>query len=274
MLSYRHGYHAGGFADLLKHAVLSLIIDYLKRKPAPIRYIDTHAGAGIYNIGGEMAAKTGEFVQGVGSLEFDDFPAQLKVYGDLIESYLFQERYPGSPLIAADLLRPQDELKLFELHSTEAPRLQELFAKDRRVRVSPTNGFLGLPPLLPVQHARALVLIDPPYEIAADYTDAVTSLKAAYLRMHNGVFALWYPVIDGAPHLPMLNSIKAFVDSKLWHFELAVRDESVRGKMSSTGMLVINPPWTLATDLTEAFKAITQQLPFDSVKFSAECVRD
>ena len=114
----------------------------------------------------------------------------------------------------------------------------------------------------------------PPYEIAEDYTDAVTSLKAAYLRMHNGVFALWYPVIDGAPHLPMLNSIKAFVDSKLWHFELAVRDESVRGKMSSTGMLVINPPWTLATDLTEAFKAITQQLPFDSGKFSAECVRD
>ena len=99
MLSYRHGYHAGGFADLHKHAVLSLIIEYLKRKPAPIRYIDTHAGAGIYNIGGEMAAKTGEFAQGVGSLEFDDFPAQLKVYGDLIESYLFQECYPGSPLI-------------------------------------------------------------------------------------------------------------------------------------------------------------------------------
>ena len=274
MLSYRHGYHAGGFADLLKHAVLSLIIEYLKRKPAPIRYIDTHAGAGIYNIGGEMAAKTGEFAQGVGSLEFDDFPAQLQVYGDLIESYLSQERYPGSPLIAADLLRPQDELKLFELHSTEVPRLQELFARDRRIRVSPTNGFLGLPLLLPVQHARALVLIDPPYELAADNNDAVTSLKAAYLRMSNGVFALWYPVIDGAPHLPMLNSIKAFVDSKLWQFELAVRDESVRGKMSSTGMLVINPPWTLATDLEEAFRTITQQLPFDSVKFSAECVLD
>ena len=274
MLSYRHGYHAGGFADLLKHAVLSLIIEYLKRKPAPIRYIDTHAGAGIYNIGGEMAAKTGEFAQGVGSLEFDDFPAQLQVYGDLIESYLSQERYPGSPLIAADLLRPQDELKLFELHSTEVPRLQELFARDRRIRVSPTNGFLGLPLLLPVQHARALVLIDPPYELAADYNDAVTSLKAAYLRMSNGVFALWYPVIDGAPHLPMLNSIKAFADSKLWQFELAVRDESVRGKMSSTGMLVINPPWTLATDLEEAFRTITQQLPFDSVKFSAECVLD
>ena len=272
MLSYRHGYHAGGFADLLKHAVLSLIIDYLKHKPAPIRYIDTHAGAGIYNIGGEMAAKTGEFAQGVGSLEFDDFPAQLQVYGDLIESYLSQERYPGSPLITADLLRPQDELKLFELHSTEVPRLQELFARDRRIRVSPTNGFLGLPLLLPVQRARALVLIDPPYELAADYTDAVTSLKAAYLRMSNGVFTLWYPVIDGAPHLPMLNAIKAFVDSKLWQFELAVRDESVRGKMSSTGMLVINPPWTLATDLEEAFRTITLQLPFDSVKFSAECV--
>jgi len=274
MLSYRHGYHAGGFADLLKHAVLSLIIEYLKRKPAPIRYIDTHAGAGIYNIGGEMAAKTGEFAQGVGSLEFDDFPAQLQVYGDLIESYLSQERYPGSPLITADLLRPQDELKLFELHSTEVPRLQELFARDRRIRVSPTNGFLGLPLLLPVQRARALVLIDPPYELAADYTDAVTSLKAAYLRMSNGVFTLWYPVIDGAPHLPMLNAIKAFVDSKLWQFELAVRDESVRGKMSSTGMLVINPPWTLATDLEEAFRTITLQLPFDSVKFSAECVLD
>ena len=92
--------------------------------------------------------------------------------------------------------------------------------------------------------------------------------------MSNGVFALWYPVIDGAPHLPMLNSIKAFVDSKLWQFALAVRDESVRGKMSSTRMLVINPPWTLATDLEEAFRTITQQLPFDSVKLSAECMLD
>ena len=193
--------------------------------------------------------RPGNSRRAVGSLEFEDFPAQLQVYGRLIESYLSQVRYPGSPLIAADLLRPQDELKLFELHSTEAPRLQALFARDSRIRVSPTNGFLGLPLLLPVQHARALVLIDPPYELAADYTDAVTSLKAAYLRMSNGVFALWYPVIDGAPHLPMLNSIKTFVDSKLWHFELAVRDESVRGEMSSTGMLVINPPWTLATDL-------------------------
>ena len=274
MLSYRHGYHAGGFADLLKHAVLSLIIEYLKRKPAPIRYIDTHAGGGLYDIGGEMAAKTGEFAKGVGSLAFDDFPAQLQVYGSLIESYLSQERYPGSPLIAADLLRPQDELKLFELHTTEVPRLEALFAKDRRVRVSPTNGFQGLAPLLPVQHARAFVLIDPPYELRAEYTDAVACLKAAYLRMNNGVFALWYPIIDGAPHLPMLNSIKAFVESKLWHFELAVKDESIRGKMSSAGVLVINPPWTLATDLNEAFKAITQQLPFDSVKFSAECVLD
>ena len=274
MLSYRHGYHAGGFADLLKHAVLSLIIEYLKRKPAPIRYIDTHAGGGLYDIGGEMAAKTGEFAQGIGSLEFEDFPAQLQAYRRLIESYLSQERYPGSPLIAADLLRPQDELKLFELHSTEAPRLQALSARDRRVRVSPTNGFLGLLPLLPVQHARALVLVDPSYELGADYTDVVASLKAAYLRMSNGVFALWYPVIDGAPHLPMLDSIKAFVDSKLWQFELAVRDEFIRGKMSSTGMLVINPPWTLATDLNEAFRTITQQLPFDSVKLSAECVLD
>lgn len=90
--------------------------------------------------------------------------------------------------------------------------------------------------------------------------------------MNNGVFALWYPILDGAPHLSMLNSVKAFVDSKLWQFELAVSDESVRGKMSSTGMLVINPPWTLATDLTEAFKTITQKLPFESVKFSAVCV--
>ena len=272
MLSYRHGYHAGGFADLLKHAVLSLVIEYLKRKPAPIRYIDTHAGGGLYYIGGEMAAKTGEFAKGVGSLAFDDFPAPLQVYSRLIESYLSQERYPGSPLIAADLLRPQDELKLFELHTTEAPRLEALFAKDRRVRVSSTDGFQGLAPLLPVQHARALALIDPPYELRSDYTDAAASLKAAYLRMNNGVFALWYPILDGAPHLSMLNSVKAFVDSKLWQFELAVSDESVRGKMSSTGMLVINPPWTLATDLTEAFKTITQKLPFKSVKFSAVCV--
>lgn len=274
MLSYRHEFHAGNVGDLIKHTVLSLVIDYLKQKPAPIRYIDTHAGPGLYGIDSALAKKTGEYQRGVGSLDLSQLPPQLDGYVQALQHHLKNGYYPGSPLLAALLLRAQDELRLYELHNTEYPRLNDLFSQDRRAKVFHESGFGAPAALLPVQNARALVLIDPSYETKDDYERVVSCVRAGYGRMPNAVFAVWYPVV-GNPALPiMLKKLAASAQGNVWRFELTATDAAASGGMTATGMLLINPPWTLRAELDTAFAAICPQLPFKTVKFTAECLRD
>lgn len=273
MLSYRHAYHAGYIGDLVKHATLSLIIEYLKLKPAPIRYIDTHAGPGLYSTRSAMAVKTGEYMRGIGAIAKKTFPVQLAAYQSVLTQVALQHQYPGSPLLAATLLREQDDLWLYEMHSTEFPILQELFARDRRVHVAQDDGYASLKGLLPVKNARALVLIDPSYELKLDYQAVSDCLQQGYDRMPNAVFAIWYPVIGNPALEVMIRKIAAVARYKLWRFELRVADDTAVG-MVATGMLVLNPPWTLAADLEAAFQVICPQLPFVAAGFTATCLKE
>lgn len=269
MLSYRHGFHAGNFADVLKHLVLVQIIEYLKTKPAPIRYIDTHSGAGLYKLGNEMSQKTGEYRHGVGALELSALSQEALAYGDLVGRYLSENRYPGSPLIAADLLRKQDELRLYELHPADHMQLSALFKRDRRVRVFNSDGYESVRSQLPLQNARALVLMDPSYELDADYYKVAEAVKEGMRRMPNAVFAVWYPVV--APKLlqSMLSKLGKLGGERRLKIELQLENEEAAKGMRTTGMLVINGPWTLADTMTDSLRVIAEQM---SGKFSVESV--
>ena len=273
MLSYRHEYHAGNPGDLIKHAVLTLVIEYLKLKPAPIRYIDTHAGAGLYSTRSEAATRPAEYKQGIGALGSREFPPELAAFQQVLARFTPRHEYPGSPLIAANLLREQDELRLFELHSTEFPRLQALFSRDRRAVVANSDGYASMKALLPVKHGRALVLIDPSYELKSDYVAVSTALGEGYNRMPNAIFAVWYPVVQNSALEVMVKKIASTVPTKLWRLELTTAREDAKG-MTATGMLVINPPWTLATDLQAAFASICPRLPFAEAAFTATCLNE
>jgi 23S rRNA (adenine2030-N6)-methyltransferase len=260
MLSYRHGFHAGNFADLLKHLVLVQIIEYLKTKPAPIRYIDTHAGAGLYDLDNAMSRKTGEFRDGVGALDLAALPQEAEAFCRLLGPFLACNQYPGSPLIAARLLRRQDELRLYEMHSTEFPKLAGLFARDRRVRALKEDGFGALKSQLPVQNARALILIDPSYELDSDYQRVVTGVAEGLRRMPHAVYGIWYPLV--ATHDPesMLNQLAKLGGEKSLRVELSVDRNPRAGGMNATGMFIINPPWLLARQLREILGQVSQQL--------------
>lgn len=260
MLSYRHGFHAGNFADVLKHLVLTLVIEYLKSKPAAIRYIDTHAGAGLYEPGGQMARRTGEFETGAGALDPATLPPVAGAFAAVLGSFLARGRYPGSPLLAASLLRAQDELRLYELHSTDYPLLAQLFSSDRRVRVFKEDGYGALRSQLPVHNARALVLMDPSYELDADYRAVVQAVREGMRRMPNAIFLVWYPVVDPRYLQPMLKRLAGLGGAKTLRVELCLQEEAQGQGMKAAGMFVINPPWVLAGQLQECLPPIAARL--------------
>lgn len=260
MLSYRHAFHAGNYADVLKHLVLVQTLNYLKRKESPIFYIDTHAGAGLYRLDDAMALKSGEAKAGVERLDWQSLPNTITDFSELITAYLDRAEYPGSPRLAADLLRSQDRLRLFDLHPTEFKSLEALFRRDRRIKVEQEDGFASLKALLPVQKQRVVVLMDPPYEIKTDYQQVVTSLAEAVRRMPHAVFLLWYPVVDRA----LINRMKASLLKTgvrdCWCYELGVKEDTEGYGMTASGMLAINPPWPLAEELRELLPLIQRQL--------------
>lgn len=266
MLSYRHGFHAGNFADVLKHHVQLEIISYLQKKDAPFDYIDTHAGAGLYRLESDMAQKTQEYVGGIGKLYGkDDFPAlapYLNVVAALNPGKQLQF-YPGSPMVAAQLLRPQDKAWLFELHPSDAEHLQRNFSGRRQCRVRVEDGFKGMAALLPTQSRRALVLIDPPYEQKEDYQRVVEALQLIHRKMATATVAIWYPVVERSRIDAMARQITATGIRKIELFELGVRADSAGHGMTSSGMIVVNPPWTLRAELEALLPALAAQLSED-----------
>lgn len=253
MLSYRHSYHAGNYADLLKHLIQIEILSYLVQKPTGFSYIDTHAGAGMYQLTAAQAQKTLEYQQGVGrwfgdnALALDEWP-EMKEYLQLVQSFNPKgplSCYPGSPLIANSYLREQDNAWLFELHSTDYPLLQKSVGRQRKIRARQEDGYQGLLSLLPTPTRRALVLIDPSYEQKDDYQKVVKTIAKAHKKMANTLFALWYPVVDRAQISRLEKELKATGIEKIQLFELGLGADSEGRGMTSAGMIVINPPWTL-----------------------------
>jgi len=246
MLSYRHAFHAGNHADVLKHSVLVLILEYLLQKDKPFWYIDTHAGAGAYRLSSDEAQKNAEFAGGIGAL-WEQRPDALAAYFDAIAALNPQgglEHYPGSPAFAAHLLRSQDRLRLFEMHPQDQAVLHEHFARDRRVQISVGDGFAGLKAVLPPPLRRALVLIDPPYELKEDYQRVIDALIDAQRRFANGVYMVWYPLLSRVEAQRLPERLTALGLPAL-RAELQVEEPQGEFGMYGSGVFVINPPWTL-----------------------------
>jgi 23S rRNA (adenine2030-N6)-methyltransferase len=264
MLSYRHSYHAGNHADVIKHLVEVAILLYLKKKDKPFCYHDSHAGAGLYSLNSEQALKTGEFSSGIGRLmQLEPKNEALAVYLQLIRDLNPNGQlqfYPGSPAIAKMLLRGGDSIQATELHPSDFPLLQAQFLNRRHCRIEQMDAYAGFRAMLPPLSKRGLVLIDPPYELKTEYQDLVKGLQQAYQRFPQAVYAIWYPVIERASIEAV---IQAIVDTGIRNqlrIEYSPKADSEGFGMTGSGMLVINPPYTLAQDMTAALEELSPLL--------------
>lgn len=272
MLSYRHAFHTGNHVDVLKHTILLETLSYLKRKDKGWYYLDTHAGAGCYSLASDTSAgQLAEYQAGAARIwTADDLPEALAAYREALLPFNPDgelEVYPGSPALAMQAARPQDRLRLFELHPADFQALGETFANDTaRVQCRRSDGFQGLTALLPPPTRRAVVLIDPSYEVKDDYRRVVDSLHEALERFPQGSYLLWYPLLD-RPEVRQLGSQlqKLAQDLPAWlHARLQVR-RAQRGQygMYGSGMFVINPPWVLPARLEAALAWLAKELGED-----------
>ncbi len=278
MLSYRHAFHAGNHADVLKHYVLSLVLDYFNQKPAPYTYIDTHAGAGLYGLKEAFAQKNGEFENGIARLiDAKNLPESLHDFVAYIQTLNAEkslEFYPGSPKIAAHFLRADDKMRLFELHPTDYQLLLKNFGgnKNRQTKniksiVSLQNGFDGIKACLPPPLRRAVVLIDPPYEMKDDYTLVVDCIRDSLKRFATGTYLIWYPLLQRSEPAQMCEALQKLNPQNWLKIELSVQAPSENGYgMHGSGMFIINPPYILPERLNESMPVLSELLSLDETE--------
>jgi 23S rRNA (adenine2030-N6)-methyltransferase len=267
-MNYRHAFHAGGFADVIKHIVLVRILTYLHDKPAPFRVIDTHAGAGIYDLTGDEARRGGEWLTGIARLmqaRLSEATAELvKPYLDIVRSFNPQRdlaAYPGSPLIARALLRPQDRLVACEVEPKARKRLIDALRRDAQARVVDLDGWVALPAFVPPNERRGLVLIDPPFEQKDEFERLARGFEEAFAKWPTGTYVLWYPVKSRRATDALAQHVAALADGatgpgKCLRLEFSVAPQVADGGLTSAGLLIVNPPWTLVSEL----KAILPEL--------------
>lgn len=280
-MNYRHAFHAGNFADVVKHIVLARVLSYLHEKPAAFRVIDTHAGAGIYDLAGEEARRSGEWRLGVAKLlaaRMDPVAARLiRPYLDIVQSYNEASElttYPGSPLIARALLRPQDRMTACELESGAHAQLVATLRRDRQARVVRIDGWTALPAYVPPAERRGVVLIDPPFEQADEFDRLALGFEAAYAKWPTGIFILWYPLKDARASgrlgqrvagallgcLPSSRPARKVLAERYLGIEFqtgpAIRSEG----LTAAGLIVVNPPWTLAAEMRTIAPALATVL--------------
>ncbi|MFI4919823.1 MAG: 23S rRNA (adenine(2030)-N(6))-methyltransferase RlmJ [Legionellales bacterium] len=260
MLSYQHGYHAGNFADVIKHIALTRLLSYLTIKDTPLFYLETHAGKGVYDFKDKQAAKTGEYKQGINLIwpdrkklppVFNDYIQAIKLLNDKEEL----RHYPGSPSLAVNGLRKQDRLYFCELHPTEFDALEQMPHQFKKVHLSNTDGIASLKALLPPPEKRGLVFIDPSFEIKDEYKKIPAAIKQAFTHFSNGVFCLWYPLVDkklveklsrGMSDLGAKNALQIE-----FHLTLAPKEG-----MSGCGLWIINPPYTFADEMKSVLNTL------------------
>lgn len=266
-MNYRHAFHAGNFADVVKHLILTRIVEYLKRKPAAFRVLDTHAGVGLYDLAGDEAGRTGEWVDGIGRLIERGLSGPAT---ELAAPYLDAVRaqnpdgglrfYPGSPFIVRHLLREQDRLFALELHADDAEKLRENFAGDIQTRATHLDGWAALGTHLPPKEKRGLVLIDPPFEEKGEFSRMVAGLVKAYQRWPGGIYALWYPIKDPHEVAEFIDDLEATGIAKILRIELTIRAPSTPPRLHGTGMIVVNPPYTLEDEMRLALPELAKLL--------------
>ena len=266
MLSYRHSFHAGNFADVVKHVVLVEMLDHLIQKETPFEYIDTHSGAGLYNLQSDDAHKLQEHANGIDQLNVNDFP-ELERYFEVIQSFNPPKDppntidfYPGSPAIAQYFLRQQDRAWLFELHPQDYKLLCKHMLNRKRINVRCENGFEGLNALLPPSSRRGLILVDPSYEIKSDYGRVIKHIVAGYKKFSSGIYAIWYPVVDRRKIDAMETELLKSDIRNIQRFELGIAEDSAERGMTASGIIVINPPWTLFKKMSDLLPKLTQHL--------------
>lgn len=258
-MNYRHKYHAGNFADVVKHAVLALVIERLKLKDAAFRVIDTHAGVGVYDLGSEEAQKTGEWLGGIGRLigrGAEPLPAAvaklLAPYLDVVQRFNPAGeivRYPGSPKLARELLRPQDRMVVNELHPEDARSLQGAFARDEQVKVTELDGWVALKAQLPPKERRGVVLIDPPFEAPGELARLVRALREGQKRFSTGVYLLWYPIKDRRALDRFKRDLAESGIARLITTEVWIRSGADPELLNGTGLVILNPPFELDRQL-------------------------
>ena len=264
-MNYRHIFHAGNFADVFKHAILTHILLHLNEKPQPYRVIDTHAGAGLYDLMGTLANRTGEWRDGIGRLlPNGDTPAGGDLIKPLLDAIAAQNPtgklriYPGSPAVALSVMRPQDHLTACEFEPHAAAALARNLRSDKRAKAVEIDAYTALRAYLPPAERRGLVLIDPPYEDKDEFSRLVAALEAAVKKWPTGIYAVWYPIKDAAAPSFVKNIRKAGIP-KVLRSELHVAAPQ-SDRLTACGMLLINPPWRLADELSRLLPELVARL--------------
>jgi 23S rRNA (adenine2030-N6)-methyltransferase len=269
MLSYRHGFHAGNHADVLKHVALVALLRILTRKEKPITVVDTHAGAGMYSLEQGFAVKNAEFRSGIAALwARKDQPEAVADYLDQVRAVNADgvlRNYPGSPRIALGVLRPHDRLRMFELHTTERALLAEQFADGgRRVTVTAGDGFAGLKAVLPPPSRRGLVLIDPSYELATDYRAVVAALRDGRERFATGTYVAWYPLLQRRESDELPDKLRRAAGEDWLDIALQVKAASPDGiGLHGSGLFIVNPPWKFSEQMRTVMPWLTRVLAQD-----------
>ena len=276
-MNYRHAYHAGNFADVLKHVVLALVIEHLKQKDAAFRVVDTHAGPGMYDLSDARAQRTGEWLGGIGRLIGPAAPPVPPAMEKVLQPYLsavraFNEpglltRYPGSPRIARALMRPQDTLVANELHKEDAADLRRLLGRDPQSKVLELDGWTALKALLPPKERRGLILVDPPFEEPGELKRLTAALLDAVKRFATGVYVLWYPIKDRSALRSFNRQLSESGIGRLLQIELEIGspDGSDQGadRLVGAGLVVPNPPFRLDTELQRILPWLGERLAMD-----------
>jgi 23S rRNA (adenine2030-N6)-methyltransferase len=272
-MNYRHAFHAGNFADVLKHVVLIMLIEYLKKKPAPFFYLDTHAGRGRYDLSEAQAQRSGEYKGGIGRLLEEraaSLPAEISTYVNLVresagKGHSAITAYPGSPVIVAALRRPSDRLVLMETLPKEASALSAALGRQRLVSVLESDGYAALKAQLPPRENRGLVLIDPPYESDLEFDRVLAALEVGYERWPTGMYCVWYPLTDRAGPLRFRHNLERSGIRRVLDVTLSVLPADAQVGMSGAGLVIINPPWLLDERLEELLPQMHRLLSPESL---------
>lgn len=263
MLSYRHGYHAGNAADVLKHFILTYVLDYIKKKDKGFIFIDSHAGAGKYLISDPYMQKNKEYLQGIEKiLQLKNDNIFLKKYLDLVKSINFNSDlkiYPGSCFLAAKSLRPNDNLYFFELHPKEFLNLKKNFENDSRVIIENRDSYQRLKKLLPPKEKRAVILIDPSYELKDEYEKVSEMLSDCYKKFPLGVYIIWYPVLKNKKSEKFIFNVLKKKYKNLSHVEMIT--DNLNNGMQGSGLFILNCPWSIENDIKKSLETI-----FDCLK--------
>ncbi len=270
MLSYRHAFHAGNHADILKHYTFSLVLDYFNQKDKPYCVIDTHAGTGMYSLNNDFSQKNLEFESGVSHLySAQNLPNTITKFVDIVRSFNQNKGlslYPGSPKIAEYFLRAKDQLRLFELHPSDYQVLLDNFnqGKNKQTKIEKKDGFVGLRACLPPATKRGVVIMDPPYEDKQDYQHVVNAIQDSLKRFHTGTYIVWYPLLQKPEPQQMINALRALQENNWLNVTLKVATPSEDGfGMFGSGLYIINPPWNLPKAMNESLPFLTHLLGQD-----------